>query len=219
MNENNKMVAMTAEELAEYQAFKAAQEEKKREEEKAKAREDYRVLKEELVRSNFNRLAGISTTMREAKAEVLADFDALISMKTELYEVKEEQRSHTFMSDDGTVRITVGSYYNDNYQDSVNEGIALVKESINGLAKDEESKVLVDAVLKLLSKDSQGNIKASRVVQLTNMAEKISNKKFQEGVKIIREAYTPVLSKRYIRCECKGSNNEWLSVPLGLTEA
>lgn len=215
----NKQVTMTAEEMAEFEAFKAAKEAKAKEEQLKKAKEDYRVMVDEAVKENFGRLVGISETLRDVKKVALGEFDAIIKMKSELFGLKDNQQSHTFMNEDNTIRITVGYYTNDNYRDTVNEGIEMVKESIRELAKDEESEVLVDTVLRLLAKDVKGNIKASRVMQLVNMADRINNKKFKEGVAIIREAYNPTISKRYIRCERKEENKEWVAVPLGLTEA
>ena len=214
-----KEVKMSAEMLAEFEEFKRAKEEKAKAEQMKQAKEDYRVMVDEAVKDNYARLVGISETLRDVKKLALGEFDAIIKMKSELFGIKENQQSHTFMNEDNTVRITVGYYTNDNYRDTVNEGIEMVKESICELAKDEESKVLVETVLRLLAKDVKGNIKASRVMQLVNMADRINNKKFKEGVAIIREAYNPTISKRYIRCERKEEGKEWVAVPLGLTEA
>ena len=217
-NNNNETVVMSAEDRAAWEAFKAAQAEKAKEEQLKKAKEDYRTIVYEAVRENFVRLVGISEIMSDVKKVALGEFDAIIKMKSELFGVKEGQQSHTFMNEDNTIRITVGYYTNDNYRDTVNEGIEMVKESICELAKDEESKVLVETVLRLLAKDVKGNIKASRVMQLINMADRINNKKFKEGVKIIQESYNPTISKRYIRCEKKDTGDKWVAVPLGITE-
>jgi hypothetical protein len=214
-----KEVKMSAEMLAEFEEFKRAKEEKEKAAQLKQAKEDYRVMVDEAVRENFGRLVGVSEAIRDVKKLALGEFDAIIKMKSELFGIKENQQSHTFMNEDNNIRITVGYYTNDNYRDTVNEGIEMVKESIRELAKDEESEVLVDTVLRLLAKDVKGNIKASRVMQLVNMADRINNKKFKEGVAIIREAYNPTISKRYIRCERKEENKEWVAVPLGLTEA
>lgn len=107
----------------------------------------------------------------------------------------------------------------DNYDDTVDAGIAKVKEYISSLARDEQSKILVETVLKLLSKDSKGTLKASRVLQLQQMAEKSGNADFIEGVRIIRDAYRPIESKSYVRAEYKSDSGAWVSVPLGMTEA
>ena len=101
----------------------------------------------------------------------------------------------------------------------MNEGIAKVKDFIGSLAKDDESTMLVRAILKLLSKDQQGNLKASRVMQLRKMAEESGNETFIDGVSIIEQAYNPIVSKYYVRAEYKNDKQQWTNVPLGMTEA
>ena len=133
--------------------------------------------------------------------------------------IRSSQRSHQFINSEGTRRITIGFNVIDNYDDTVDAGIAKVKEYISSLARDEQSKILVETVLKLLSKDSKGTLKASRVLQLQQMAEKSENADFIEGVRIIRDAYRPIESKSYVRAEYKSDSGAWVSVPLGMTEA
>ncbi len=78
-------------------------------------------------------------------------------MKSELFKTKcvDDQRSHTFTNSAGDKRITLGVYVTDGYRDTVEEGISIVKEYIEGLAQDNESRALVSMVLKLLSRDAQ----------------------------------------------------------------
>jgi hypothetical protein len=116
-------------------------------------------------------------------------------------------------------RITLGNYETDNYDDTVNVGIEKVKECLKSLAKDSESSLLVEGVLKLLSRDQKGNLKASRVLQLRKMAEQSGNEKFIDGVRIIEDAYSPAVSKTFVKAEYKNEQNEWVAVPLGMTEA
>ena len=132
---------------------------------------------------------------------------------------KDGQRSHTFTSSDGQSRIELGFYQLDNYKDTVNDGIALVKDYITSLAETDETKALVDMVLKLLSKDQKGNLKASRVLQLRQIAEKVNNDRFTEGVEIIMNSYAPIASKQFIRAFIKGEDGEWVSIPLSITDA
>jgi len=79
--------------------------------------------------------------------------------------------------------------------------------------------MLVNAVLKLLSRDQTGNLKASRVMQLRKMADESGNELFIDGVRIIQEAYRPEVSKYYVRAEFKNEQGAWVNVPLGMTEA
>ena len=66
--------------------------------------------------------------------------------------------------------------------------------------------------------DQQGNIKASRVLQLRRMAEETGNERFIEGVKIIEESYQPATTKQYIRAEYKDEKGVWRNVPLSVTD-
>lgn len=221
MENKVEMVQMTPEELAEYKRFVAEKEKKEKEQQFAHQREDYKVLVEEIVDKSLKKLQTVSSYLVDVKATVLSDFDTLIAMKAELFGLKkEEQKSHTFSNADNTIRVLVGNYTVDNYRDTVNEGIAMVKEVVKSLARDEESAALVDAILKLLSKDKQGNLKASKVVELSELADKINNDKLRLGVKIIRESYMPLVSKRFIRLMFKDPvTNEFKDIPLGMTEA
>lgn len=90
------------------------------------------------------------------------------------------------------------------------------------LAKDDASKELVDLVMSLLARDQKGNLKASRVIKLEQIAEKSDSEEFKEGIRIIREAYRPTRSKLYIRASEKvkkeTGESEWEDIALGLTE-
>ena len=99
-------------------------------------------------------------------------------------------------------------------------GIAMVRKYIESLATDEKTKTLVNTVLRLLSKDKQGNLNASRVLQLAKMAEESKDEQFIEGVKIIQESYMPTETRRYIRAQYRDETtaNGWRNIPLGITD-
>ena len=126
---------------------------------------------------------------------------------------------HTFTNSEGDKRITLGVYVTDGYRDTVEDGIAIVKEYIEGLAKDEKTKALVSMVLRLLARDAKGTLKASRIVQLRKVAMETGDDRFIEGVRIIEEAYQPEVSKQFIRAEIKNENGMWKPIPLGMTES
>lgn len=221
MEEKRQTVVMTAEEMAEFEAFQQAKA-KKAAEEKAKAdREMYRQMVDEEIERSIPILQGISEQIKSSKQTVLDNFKSILEMKSDLFrtKVRDSQRSHTFRNSDGTQRITLGVYVTDGYRDTVEDGIAIVKEYITGLAKDDKTKALVSMVLRLLSRDTQGTLKASRIVQLRKVAEETGDESFLEGVRIIEEAYQPEVSKQFIRAEVRGRNGMWKSIPLGMTES
>lgn len=214
-----KNIEINEQEYEEFLRFKREREEQERKQRLEEEKKIYRSIVDETVERYFPILIGISTKMAEEKKKIIKEFESAIELKKKIYEIESTQQSHTFTTSDGTKRITIGVYQTDAYRDTVNEGIEKVRQSIVNLAKDNESKLLVEAILKLLSKDTKGNLKASRVLQLYNLAQKLGNKELLEGVKIIQESYQPVITKTYIRAEYKDKDGKWNNIPLGMTEA
>lgn len=214
-----KQMVVSPEEMAEFIAFKKEKARLEKEQLKKQNREAYRALIDELIEVNFPKLQTVSENLASIKSSVMQAFQQAIEMKKEIFEVQEGQYTHTFTNSAGDKRIMLGVYTTDAYRDTVNEGIAIVKESIVGLAKDDDSRALVEAILKLLSKDQKGNLKASRVLQLRQLADRIGNERLIEGVKIIEESYQPQITKTFIRAEYKNDNGVWINIPLGMTEA
>ena len=222
MEERSKQtVFMTEEEKAEFEAFQQAKA-RKAAEEKAKAdREMYRQMVDEEIENSIPVLLGISEEIKESKQKVLDNFKAILAMKSDLFKTKmrNDQRSHTFTNSTGDKRITLGVYVTDGYRDTVEDGIAIVKEYIASLANDEKTQALVNMVFRLLSRDAKGTLKASRIVQLRKVAEDTGDARFMEGVRIIEESYQPEVSKQFIRAEMKDRNGMWRPIPLGMTES
>ena len=200
----NATVTMSATELAEFEAFKAAQAAKRAKDERKQNLDTFNAMIDEQIACTIPELKDISEQLSTVKKAVFENFRALLDMKKDIMKMtKDGQRSHTFTSSDGQSRIELGFYQLDNYRDTVNDGIALVKDYITSLAETDETKALVDMVLKLLSKDQKGNLKASRVLQLRQIAEQINNDRFTEGVEIIMNSYAPIASKQFIRAFIK----------------
>lgn len=215
----NEQVTMTEQERQEFEQFKAEKAKKEALEKQRQDRDAYKTLVNETIDKMFPRLEAVSRALGKNKARAYDAFKKALELKYETYDVKSDQRSHTFTDEKGNRRITLGQYTTDSYDDTVNEGIAKVKEYIGSLAKDDDSRMLVSAVLKLLSRDQAGNLKASRVIQLRKMAEDSGNECFIDGVRIIEAAYRPTVSKYYVRAERKNALGAWENVPLGMTEA
>ena len=222
MDENRQTtVVMTAEEKAEFEAFQAAKA-KKAAEKKARAdREQYRQLVDDEIERSIPVLEEISGRIKESKQRVMDNFKTILEMKGDLFKtkLKEDQRSHTFTNSKGNKRITLGVYVTDGYRDTVEDGIAIVKEYIESLAKDDKTRSLVSMVLRLLARDAKGTLKASRIVQLRKVAMETGDDRFMEGVRIIEESYQPEVSKQFIRAEIKNENGMWKPIPLGMTES
>ena len=213
-------VEMTPEEFARY---KQAMEEQSRRDEAQRAKEEreaYRSLASITVDELFPKLEDASTALTGLKREVYDAFARVIETKKEVMGTQaKDQRSHSFLSEDGKKRIIVGYYLRDGWDETVEDGISKVKDYISSLAGDEETRKLVDIILDLLSRDGKGNLKADKVLQLDKYAESIQDARFSEGVAIIKEAYRPVRTKDFVRAQVKNGTGGWSDVPLGITEA
>lgn len=210
---------MTAAELDEYNKFKEEKAKKEAERQAAEQRKAYRQMVDDEIEASMPVLQALSSDIKDKKNNILDNFKAILEMKNELMMTKDGQFSHTFTNSKGTKRITLGVYTLDNYTDTVENGIAMVREYIESLATDDKTRMLVDSVLRLLSRDAKGTLKASRVMQLRKIANESGNARFLEGVKIIEESYNPTPSRQFIRAEIKDENGAWKSVPLGMTES
>ena len=225
--ESTQKVEMTAEEFAAFQAYKAEQAKKEAEARIEALRENYSDMSEAFVNKTIKKLSPLSETIRKKKGEVLEEFSALQKLKAELLDIdgKNMPKSHTFTNKAGDKRVTVGVYETDAYDDTVEEGVAIVKEYIESLAQDERSKQLVKMVMSLLQRSANGALKASRVVRLHKLAEESGSPRFIEGVRIIEDSYRPNVSRTYIRCEVRRIDPEtqvvkdWETLPLGITES
>lgn len=211
---------MSAAERAEWEAFKAEKAKKEAAEQRRQQRETYAQMVDDELEQAIPELLNLSGDIKAVKDTVFGNFAAILEMKAELFGTKDGgQYSHTFTNSDSTLRLTLGVNTVDGYRDTVDDGIAMVRGYIEGLATDDKSKALVSAVLRLLSRDGQGNLKASRVLQLRKMAEDSGDEQFLEGVRIIEESYQPSITRRYIRAQRKDlKTGAWRNIPLGITD-
>ena len=175
----SEQVTMTADERAEWEAFKAEKAKKEAAELRKQQRETYQELVNEELAAAIPELRALSEQIKTTKDALFSNFKAVLDMKADVVGFKEDgQYSHTF-------RLTLGVNTVDGWTDMVETGIAMVRRYLESLATDDKSKALVNTVLRLLSKDRQGNLNASKVLQLQKMAEESHDDQFVEAVKII----------------------------------
>lgn len=211
---------MTAEERAEWEALKAEKAKKKAAEERRQQRETYAALVDDELSSTLPVLLELHEHIKAVKRGVFDNFKTVLDMKAEVVGFKEEgQFSHTFTNSDSTQRITLGVNTVDGWSDMAETGMAMVRKYLEGLATDEKTKVLVATVLRLMAKDRQGNLNASKVLQLQKLADEVHDEQFSEGVRIIRESYQPTETRYYIRAQYRDpKSNAWVNVPLSITD-
>jgi hypothetical protein len=193
--------------------------EKKAEEARVAAERDtYKSIVDATVREQVKRLQNVSSVMLTAKNNVFEAFETVIGMKTELYGIRRDnQQSHTFTTDDGKTSITVGHRVNEGWDDTVNAGISKIKAFLQTLAKDDNSAALVETVMRLLSKDRKGNLKASKVLELDKLGAKLGNADFLDGIKIIKDAYRPTATCKFIDVSIRNEHGVWQSLPLSMS--
>ena len=206
---------LTPEQRAELKAQLEAEERAERARVEAE-RETYKQLVDAAVKSSVRKLQALSTEMMRVKQEVFAEFETVIRMKNDLFKVKIDRRSDTFTTDDGTMTLTLGNRTNEGWDDTVEAGIAKVKEYLATLARDDNSAALVETVMGLLAKDRKGALKANKVLELERLAVKSQDKDFLDGINIIKAAYRPVPTCQFISVETKDEKGNATPLPLSL---
>lgn len=215
--QENKMVEITEEQLAEFQRLKE-QEQARAEEQRAKnEREDFRRLSEQAVSETFGELKAANEALKRAKMRVLSTFSSLLELKISLIGGK-EQGQHTFRNEECDQRITIGKYKKVSYDATADSGIALIEESLASMADGEKSQKLVRIILDLLSRDGRGQLQAENVIQLDKYVEMVADPRFARGVTIIKEAFLAEWTRVFIRAEEKDEKGKWVSVPLSMVE-
>ena len=188
---------------------------------KQKRNEEIKSLKEmtnESTKKIFDYAKIVTDVLTEYKKESFEEFRSLIGIKEELFNVKDNQRSHTFTSDDGK-SITLGYRLTDAFDDTVHVGIEKVKNwvfsEVNGTNNENIKKIISN----MLKEDKNGNLNAKRVLELRNIATDINDENLNEAVEIIEKAYKPQKSCYFIDISYKDENGKRVSMPLSVSTA
>ena len=211
-------VTMTPEERAEYEEFRAKKAQEREAAARKQQREEYARLVDDEVAAAVDQLKELSEQMTTIKKTIFDNFDTIIKMKREVMSLckPDGQYTHTFTSSDSKCRITLGNRIVDDYRDTVEDGIAMVKDYITSLAKDEDSAQLVGLIMSLLERNKSGALQPSRVIRLRQLADKRQDPRLLEGVKIIEDSYQPYASSTFVQAEIKGATG-WMTIPLNIS--
>ncbi|MBT0573752.1 DUF3164 family protein [Riemerella anatipestifer] len=188
----------------------------RRNQEKSEDRRAYKELVNQELVQIIEPLRVAEKHLREVKLYVFESLKNLLDLKSKAYDVKSTQQSHTFSDDKGNT-ITYGFRIIDGWDDTVTAGIDKVREFISSLAKDEATGKLVHAVNQLLKKDAKGNLKASRVLELTKLAEEFNDPNFTDAVNIIRQSYKPQRSAFFIDASYTDKQGKKVNIPLSIS--
>ena len=188
----------------------------KRQDAQAENRKAYKDLVNKNLFGIIEQLKLLSDDISKQKLFVFQSLKTFLDLKNEVYEVKGDQQSHTFSDDDGNA-ITYGFRTIDNWDDTVNAGVEKVRDFIGSLAKDDNSAKLVDVINRLLRKDAKGNLKASRVLELTKIAEEFNSPEFTDAVRIIAQAYKPKKSAFFVDASYTDPQGKKVNIPLNIS--
>jgi len=207
---------LTKEEKA--KLFADLEEEQRKERERILGeREAYKKLKDEVARDMFTRLNELSAEMLRLKEVVFSRFDTIREIKDGLFKTKSDRNTDTFTTEDATISIKLGNRVYEGWDDTIEAGIQKVKNYLKTLARDENSANLVETVMGLLAKDRKGNLKASKVLELEKLAKKSGDPDFIDGLAIIKEAYRPSPSCKFIEVKYKDENGKEKALPLSMS--
>lgn len=201
--------------MANLEAEFKAEEQRKRKEKQA-----YEAMRDKTVRQVYKKLEKLSETVLTAKNEAFGNFETILQLKKELFQVGDDrwqqQQSHTFTTDDGKLTIIIGHNVIDRWDETVSAGVELVNKWLTTLAKDDESAVLVDMIRDLLKPNKEGQLKANRVLELAKKADEIGNADLKEGVRIIRDAYRPAKTSTFLKAKYKDElgRDQWLPLSM-----
>lgn len=191
--------------LRELEAEKTAEKDKKTQ---------YKAIVDSTVGGILEKLMQAANLLADAKTLAYNELKALLETKQEVYEVKNNQKTHTFTTQDGGYRIIIGVKMLTRWDGTESAGVEKVKQYISSLAKDENSAQLTELVMNLLNPDKAGNLNPNRVMQLVKLKEKINNPLFADGVDIIMAAYAPVESTPFIEAYERDANGQYKNVEL-----
>lgn len=178
-------------------------------------RATYKQLVDETVPKVIFKLATASEILTNAKTEAFKFFEDILDLKAKAYGIKEGQMSHTFSSD--KAEVTIGYRINDGWDDTVNAGTAKVEQFLSSLAKDNNSSALVKTVFKLLNKDANGNLNSKKVLELQKMSADFKSEVFDDGVKIILDAFKPRRSVWFVDANLINDDGSKVSIPLSMS--
>jgi len=198
--------------LADLEAEKQAEKLKKEQD-----RESYKQLKNEAIRDMFQLLKDLSGKILSDKEIVFSRLDTIRQMKDDLYKTKSDRNSDSYTSDDGKITIKLGNRVYEGWDETVEIGINKVKQYLKTLAKDENSANLVEVVMGLLSRDRKGNLKANKVLELEKLAKNSGDPEFIDGLAIIKDAYRPSPSCRFIEVKYKDEDGKEQALPLSIS--
>ncbi len=193
-------------------------EEQQKKQKKDDERKEYKELASERVIENFEVLKELSEAITGVKKSIFEDFKTIIELKEEIYSVKDNQRSHTFTTEDGK-SISLGYRVSDAFDDEVHAGIEKVKNWVYSEVAGTNNERIKKIISSMLKEDKNGNLNAKRVLELRQIAMDVNDEELNEAVEIIEKAYKPQKSCYFIEASYKDESGKKVGVPLSISAA
>lgn len=174
----------------------------------------YKQIVSDTVNSVFERLQAAADMLGDSKQNAFNELNALLDTKLEVYDVPDNQKTHTFTNTDGSKRIVIGVQPVSRWDGTESAGIEKITQFVNSLIHDTNSEKLVSMVMNFLKKDRAGYLNPNRVLELYKLKDEINDPLFTEGVEIIMAAYAPVDSSKFIEAYEKAPDGKFKNLEL-----
>lgn len=192
------VAAMSAKERK--QLFKQLEEQEKTE--KKKRLENVEALKgmqDQFCASWLKRLFSFSEEQSRIVDLVFQDTAKLIALKSELYELDNDQGSHTFTARDGSGSIKVGYNMVIGFDGTSDIGVQKIQSYLSSLSKDDTNRGKIEKILNvLMQRNKKGELNPTRVMDLSNLKLEIDDEQFSEGVDIVVAAQFKTRTSSYV---------------------
>jgi hypothetical protein len=181
-------------------------------------RKQYKEIASTEVENHVKRLKETVEMMKATKVEVYNSLNTLVKTKSEVFETDESQKTHTFTTVDGKLRIIMGCRDISHWDGTESSGVIKIKDYLKSLAKDAKSAELVGMIEGMLKPDKKGMLDPRRIMELSKIAEDGGNDLFMDGINIIIQAYKVVGSKMYLEAYEKDETGAWNNINLNFAE-
>ncbi|MEG1572805.1 MAG: DUF3164 family protein [Bacteroidales bacterium] len=180
-------------------------------------RDAYKGMMEDFVHELFPLLENFSQEATQLKWAIFERAKNLLALKEIVYGIKDNQASHAFTDTAGRT-IRIGHRTKDAYDDTIGSGIAKVKGYLEGVQRTKENEDFVEAMMIFLKTDRDGNLNPGRVMELQNWCEKRGNPEtLKDGMDIIRNAYKPSQTCKFVEAYYKDVNGKEVNIPLSMS--
>lgn len=179
-----------------------------------------KTLQDEFVVRFWEKLTGIAERLTLAKTELFNNAETIIDLKKQVYnmsdEALEKQQSHSISTLNCDKTIIIGHNTVDGWdQDLATSGINKVNEWLTKQLKT-SNKDLVEMIRDLLKPNKEGFLKANRVMELSNRANKIGDAELIEAVSEIQLAYQPRKTTTFVKAKYRNDEGRdvWLNLSM-----